>query len=154
MTPMMQREAGTMSIARRRRLLRVALWSLAGSSALTGITAALLPHAFYTSFPGGLSWVEKLPPYNQHLVSDVGGFYLAFMVLFAWAAVTLARPLLVPLAVAWILAETSHLTYHLLHLEGFDAADAIAQTTGFALLIALPVLILLVRDAGPPADGG
>jgi hypothetical protein len=133
-------------VARRRLVLRAALWSLAGSSALTGVTAALVPHVFYTSFPAGLSWVSKLPPYNQHLITDVGGFYLAFTLLFGWGAVTLARPLLVALSVAWIFVETTHLIYHLLHLDGFDVADAVAQTTGFVLLIALPVVVLLLRD--------
>ena len=79
--------------ARRRLVLRVALWTLAASSALTGAPAELVPHSFYTSFPVGLGWVEQLPPYNQHLVTDVGGFYLAFTLLFACGAITLRRPL-------------------------------------------------------------
>jgi hypothetical protein len=123
-------------------IVRVALGTLAASSALIGAVAAFVPRDFYTSFPVGLSWVDKLPPYNQHLVTDVGGLSLAFAVLFTWAAITLARPLIVPLAVAWILAQVLHLGYHLLHLDGFSAADAVAQTVGFAALIALPVLVL------------
>ena len=57
--------------------LRVALALLAGSSALTGLPAAIAPRAFYDRWPFLTSWVDKLPPYNEHLVLDVGGFYVA-----------------------------------------------------------------------------
>jgi hypothetical protein len=137
-----------------RLVLRVALWTLAGSSALIGALAAFAPHAFYTSFPAGLSWVAKLPPYNQHLTTDVGGFYLGFALLFAWAAVRLARPLVVPLATAWILVETLHLGYHLAHLDGFGVADAVAQTATFAVLIVLPMLVLRLTVPQRVSGGG
>src|SRR6266536_3870924 len=112
----------------RPRLLRVSLWTLAVATALTGLPAALTPRAFYDSFPLGLSWVDELPPYNQHLVTDVGGFYLAFAALFAWAAVTLQRALILPLVTAWSLAATLHFVFHVTHLNGFDVADAVGQT--------------------------
>jgi hypothetical protein len=119
---------------------RVSLWCLAASSASTGLPAALAPRAFYDGFPLGRGWVEMLPPYNQHLVTDAGGFYLAFALLFAWAAVSLQRPLVVPLCTAWSLAALLHFGYHVTHLDGWDARDAIAQTVALALLLALPVI--------------
>jgi hypothetical protein len=130
-----------------RALLRVALGCLALQSAVIGAQAAIAPRSFYDGFPFGRGWVELLPPFNEHLVTDVGGFYLAFAVLFTWAAVTLARALVVPLCVAWIAASSLHTLYHVLHLDGFTAGDAIAQTAGFAVVLVLPVLALrLARD--------
>jgi hypothetical protein len=64
-------------------ITRVALWILAAEAAWVAVPALLAPRAFYDSFPLGASWVEMLPPYNEHLISDVGGFYLAFALLFA-----------------------------------------------------------------------
>src|SRR5262249_17523321 len=104
----------------------------------------------------GRGWVELLPPCNQHLIGDVGGFYLAFALLFAWAAVTLRRELVVPLCVAWSLAAVLHFVFHVTHLDGFSAGDAIAQTAALALVLILPSIAVAAlprrraRLAPPP----
>src|SRR5882757_2805799 len=67
---------------------RAALGFLAAAAILIGVTAAFAPRTFYDDFPFVTHWVELLPPYNEHLVTDVGGLYLGFAVLFAWAAWT------------------------------------------------------------------
>jgi hypothetical protein len=121
-------------------ITRVALWILAAEAAAVAVPALLAPRYFYDSFPLGASWVDMLPPFNQHLISDVGGFYLAFALLFGWAAITVRRPLIVPLCIAWGIAALVHFVYHVTHLDGWDAADAIAQTVSLALVLALPVI--------------
>ena len=128
----------------RRRVLRVTLACLSLSALAPGLQATVAPSSFYSGFPGGRGWVQLLPPYNEHLIRDVGGFYLAFALLFAWAAVTLARALVVPLAVAWSLAALLHAVYHVLHLDGFSTGDAVAQTAGLVAVLALPVLAIWV----------
>jgi hypothetical protein len=127
-----------------KRLLRVTLACLAFSAAVPGLQAAVAPHSFYSGFPVGRGWVELLPPFNEHLIRDVGGFYLAFALLFAWAAVTLARALVVPLAAAWSVAALLHAVYHVLHLDGFGVGDAVAQTVGLVAVLALPLLAIWV----------
>lgn len=122
--------------------LRVALGLLALSAAYVGVPAAFVPRRFYTDFPFAASWVDLLPPYNQHLVADVGGFYLAFAVLFAWAAARPSRELVIPLCAAWAIAAALHLLFHVTHLEGFGTADAIAQTASLALVLLLPFAAL------------
>ena len=126
--------------ATHRAVARISLSTLAVASAFVGVPATLVPRAFYDDFPLGRAWVEMLPPYNQHLISDVGGFYLAFAVLFAWAAVTLRRALIVPLCTAWILAALLHFGYHVSHLDGWNVTDAVAQTAALGLLSVLPVV--------------
>jgi hypothetical protein len=130
-------------------ITRAALWLLALEAAAVAVPASLAPRYFYDSFPFGASWVERLPPFNRHLVSDVGGFYLAFALLFAWAAVTLRRALIVPLCTAWAIAALVHFVYHATHLDGWDAGDAVAQMLSLAIVVALPVVAAIAapRDA-------
>lgn len=121
---------------------RVALIVLLLATASIGLTATLAPLTFYEDFPFFASWVEMLPPYNEHLVTDVGGLYLGFAVLFAWAARTLDRTLVRALCGAWLLSATIHLVFHAGHLEGFTTADAIAELTSLALLLVPPVVAI------------
>lgn len=144
-----------------RAIAAVSLWWLAATSAFIGLPAALAARAFYDDFPLGRAWVEMLPPYNEHLVSDVGGFYLAFALLFAWAAVSLQRALVVPLCTAWMLAALLHFEYHVTHLDGWDLGDAVAQTALLALVLMLPVAAVAAvlrlsshQPELPSADGG
>ncbi|MBE2317513.1 hypothetical protein DVA67_016135 [Solirubrobacter sp. CPCC 204708] len=124
--------------------LRISLAAVAVSALLPGLEGTLGPSSFYASFPLGRGWVELLPPYNEHLIRDVGGFYLAFAILFAWAAVTLARALIVPLCVAWTASAALHAYFHITHLDGFSTGDAIAQTTGLLAVVAFPILALVL----------
>jgi hypothetical protein len=136
--------------AARRTLLRVALGTLAVSAAAVGVPALLTPRAFFDGFPFVASWVAALPPFNAHLVADVGGLHLAFALLFGWAAVTLARGLVVPLCVAWGGFAVVHLGFHLTHLDGFGPGDAVSQSVGLATVLALPALCVALRDAARP----
>jgi hypothetical protein len=131
--------------------LRLALGLLALSAASIGLPAAFAPRGFYDDFPFFASWVDKLPPYNAHLVTDAGGFYLAFTVLFAWAAVRPSRQLVVPVCVAWALAAALHLAFHATHLSGFSTADAAAELAGLAAVLALPFAALAALRSGVPA---
>ncbi|MGE5281038.1 MAG: hypothetical protein ACM3N0_01710 [Chloroflexota bacterium] len=130
------------------RSARIALGILFLAAASIGVIAAVAPHTFYDDFPFFAHWVELLPPYNEHLVTDVGGLYLGFAVLFAWAAVALEPTLVRAACVAWLLAASIHLVFHATHLGGFGTADAIAEVASLALLLLPPVVaIWAVRPA-------
>lgn len=120
------------------RSARLALGILFLSAVTIGLTAAAAPRTFYDDFPFLAHWVELLPPYNEHLVTDVGGLYLGFSVLFAWAAWTLDRTLVRAVSVAWLLVAAIHLAFHATHLHGFGTADAIAEIGSLALLLVPP----------------
>ncbi len=130
---------------------RAALGLLFASALLIGFTAALLPHTFYDDFPFLAHWVRLLPPYNEHLVTDVGGLYLGYAVLFAWAAWSLDRTLVLAVCAAWALTATLHLVFHSSHLGGFDGADAIAEIASLALLLVPPAVAIWAT--GPVGDG-
>ncbi|MGV1049161.1 MAG: hypothetical protein ACOYD4_11630 [Solirubrobacterales bacterium] len=117
------------------RSARLALGFLLLSALTIGLTATIAPHTFYDDFPFLAHWVDLLPPYNEHLVTDVGGLYLGFAVLLGWAAWTLERTLVLAVSVAWLLTAAIHLCFHAGHLDHFGTADAIAEIASLALLL-------------------
>jgi len=121
---------------------RAALWLTAASAAGVGILAAFAPRTFYDDFPYVGHWVDRLPPYNEHLVTDVGALYLGFALVLAWAAVTLARQLVLAACWGWILFSALHLVFHARHLERFGAGDAVQELVSLGVVIALPLLAL------------
>jgi hypothetical protein len=127
---------------------RAALAILALSALSVGLPATVAPHAFYDSFPFLAHWVDRIPPYNEHLVTDVGGLYLGFTVLFSWAAWTLQPTLVRAVCAAWLLAAVLHLGFHATHLENFDTADAIAELTSLASLLIPPPLAIWAVGVG------
>jgi hypothetical protein len=136
------------------RSARLALGFLFLSAATIGLTATLAPHTFYADFPFLTHWVDLLPPYNEHLVTDVGGLYLGFAVLLAWAAWSLDRTLVQAVSAAWLLAATIHLAFHATHLDDFGTGDAIAEIASLALLvIPAPIAIWATGPAGEPSMG-
>jgi hypothetical protein len=136
---------GLLAQDRRRQLLRLVLWSLAAGSLAIGLLATLTPRYFYGHVPG----VDLLPPFNQHLLSDVGGFYLGFALLFSWAAITLGRELVAATCAAWTLTQTLHFAYHAFQLDSFSVGQAALQTALLALLLSGPLLAARLGAGGP-----
>src|SRR3954469_13078504 len=121
---------------------RAALGFLCLAALTLGLTATLAPRTFYDDFPFLAHWVALLPPYNAHLVTDVGGLYLGFAVLFAWAALNLQPTLVRAACCAWLLTGALHLGFHATHLDNFDTADAIGQVASLAFLLIPPAVAL------------
>jgi hypothetical protein len=125
------------------RLSRTILWALFATLALTGGWALAAPRGFYDDFPGaGHTWVALLPPYNEHLVRDVGGLSLSLAVLTAAAALTLQRRLVIVTALAVLVWSTPHLIFHLGHLEGLGTTDKVGQVAVLSLGVAAPLALL------------
>jgi hypothetical protein len=120
--------------------VRIALTLLALSAGAVGVLAAFAPRTFYDEFPFTGHWVDRLPPYNEHLVTDVGGLYLGFALLFAWAAWTLQRDLVRAACAGWAVFSVLHFVFHATHLHGFGTTDAIGQLTSLAAVLALPAV--------------
>jgi hypothetical protein len=116
--------------------MRALLAALAASAAYPGAWATLAPRSFFDTFPGaGHHWTGGLPPYNAHLVTDVGAFYLAFALMLAWAAWRPARELVIPVCLAFALFSALHLGFHAAHLDGLSTFDAVAQTVSLAAVL-------------------
>ena len=116
------------------RVIRATAATLAAVCAVTGTYAVLAPHSFYRHVVG----VDALGPYSQHLLSDVGGLYLGFAVLFVWAARSLSLTLVRATCAAFAVTQLMHFLYHATHLAHFDVGSATAQTSGLLLILGLP----------------
>ena len=139
----------------RERTVRVMLALLAASGAVVGVWATFAPRSFYDSFPGGgRSWVAVDGPYNQHLVSDVGGLNLALALLAAVAAVRLLPVLVRTAAVASILYGLPHFLYHATHLDPYDTSDKVANVVTLGLGVVLGLAVLLLSVARAPGTSG
>jgi hypothetical protein len=119
-------------------IARAALAVLALEALSVGLPASFAPRTFYDDYPFVASWVDLLPPYNHHLVSDVGGLYLGFAVVLGWAAWTLQRDLVRAVCAGWALMSLLHVVFHASHLDGFSTADAIGELAGLGFVLVVP----------------
>jgi hypothetical protein len=133
--------------------LHRAVAAVLGLSALVvGGWATALPRTFYDSFPlPGHHWVAALPPYNEHLTRDVGGLYLALLVLSAWAVLRPGREAFVVTGLAWEAFSLPHLAFHLEHLAMLSTVDAIGNVVSLGGTVVLAAVLLAV-PVRRPAD--
>ena len=135
--------------------LRAGLALLAASAAVVGFWALLAPRSFYDDFPGGgRSWVSALPPYNEHLVRDVGGLNLALVLLLAWAAASLDRRLVTVGLLAYLVNAVPHFVFHVTELGSLATVDQIGETFSLAVALVLPVVLLAPALRLPAARDG
>jgi len=129
-----------------RTLQRALLLILAATGAYAGPWASISPRSFYDSFPGfGRVWVGVDGPYNEHLIRDVGATYTALLVLSIIAVVSL-QPIAVALAGAtWLTFGTLHLSYHLPHLDEFDATDQVLNVIALGGSVVIAALLVIPR---------
>lgn len=122
------------------RWLRVGLLVLAAMALLPGIWGTLWPRSFFDDFPGaGNAWVAAFPPYNEHLVRDVGAFYLGYGVLLLGAALLTRRRLVQVALASWLIATIPHGIFHVRHLDVLDTTQAVVQSVILGAMVLLPL---------------
>jgi hypothetical protein len=132
----------------RDRVVRVVLAVWAVASVQLGIWATFAPRSFFDDYPGfGRHWVRVDGPYNEHLVRDFGALNLALAVVTIAALVTLSRPMVIAVAVAWLAWGVPHLVYHLRHLDVYATDDKVLNVVALSALpvLAAVVLVLTLR---------
>lgn len=134
-------------------LQRLALLLLALNGLWIGTWAQFAPASFYASFPGnGFTWVSVDGPYNEHLIRDVGGLYLAIAVL---AFITLLRPtlsLLRATALATLVYQVPHGVYHLIHVNLIPTTLQQVLQSAALLLGVVASFVLLVGSRQPTKE--
>jgi AhpD family alkylhydroperoxidase len=134
---------------------RLAVRTVVGALGLVqlvdGLYALLAPHSFYSDFPLGRGWVAALPAYNEHLVRDVGGLFLATAVVLLAAAWFLERRLVIVACASYLLFSLPHAIYHYFNLGPYDTGDAIANGVTLAATVLLPIWVLFELRRRPPA---
>lgn len=119
--------------------MKAGLIFLAVTQGLAGLVQLFAPKSFYD-----VPWVSALPPYNEHLMRDVGALTLAYALVLAVAAVKL-EPVLVRTALAANLVFTvPHFLFHATHLGHYPLGSAIGQTTALGLAVVIPAALLVV----------
>jgi hypothetical protein len=127
-----------------RFLLRLGMGLLAGSNLFTGGWAVYDPEGWWESFPGfGHAWVSAFGSYSEHLVRDVGAFFLAFGVLFLLAAIFLEKRLSYAALVSWLCFATPHLVYHMTEQGTLSDSDNLLSLEALASVVAVPILLLV-----------
>jgi len=125
--------------------LRVGLWFLIASGVMVGAWAQFFPQAFYDSFPGlGRSWVSVDGPFNEHLVRDVGGLYLALSAVTLVAVFAKTRETVLAAALGWLVSQIPHFTYHMAHLHVYTSMlDKIGNGLTLGLLVLVPAYVFV-----------
>ncbi|WP_405132784.1 hypothetical protein [Nocardia sp. NBC_01388] len=129
-----------LEVNRRRWLaLQIMLGILTAQAFIVGAWAVCAPHSWYTSFPGfGMQWISMDGPYNHHLASDVGAFFLAVGA-FTAAALYFMDSLLARVAgLGWLVFGVPHLIYHTFHHP--DGMSGVSYGLSIAAAVALPAL--------------
>ena len=131
-------------------VFRLGLAGLGLVQATDGLYALLSPRGFYADFPLGRGWVQAIPAYNPHLVTDVGALFLATGLLMLMAAAWLTRPLVTAALVTWLTFAVPHTIYHLANLGPYSTIDAVGNVVTLSLTVAIPLgmaALLLRRGA-------
>jgi hypothetical protein len=131
------------------RFLRPGLLILAAGYLVVGLWALIDPQSFYEDFPGfGDPWIPPLGPYNEHLISDIGGLNSALGVLLLLAAKSLDRRLVEASLIASLVYSVPHLIFHLFHNDELEGDDAVAQTIALAFGMGLSAGLLFGVSRG------
>jgi hypothetical protein len=132
------------------RQLRAGLLFLAAFALLPGVWGTIWPRSFFDDFPGaGNAWVAAFPPYNEHLVRDVGSFYLGYGALLLGAALVTRRRLVQVSLIAWLIATIPHGIFHFRHLDALDTTQAVLQAVVLGIAILLPLWLLWLSARMP-----
>jgi AhpD family alkylhydroperoxidase len=129
------------TIQRHRTAIRTILLLLGFGQALVGVTMLIDRRGWFQSFPLGRDWVEALPPFNEHLVVDVGSLFVGIGVLAVLAGIWLERRVVIAACTAWLLYAVPHTIYHSVE-QPLGTGDAIANLTTLALTVIGPALVL------------
>jgi hypothetical protein len=136
--------------------MRTRVWLRAGLLFLTlvqtsvGLGMVLLPRSFFNDVPT----VAAYPPFNEHLMRDLGSLYLAIAVVVGVSAVVMERRLVYTALSAYIVMAVPHLVFHATHTEGMQPGDAVALTSSLTVLVIVPATLLTLTrelpDDAPP----
>jgi hypothetical protein len=131
-------------------IVRIVLVIWAAVSLQLAGWAILAPRSFYDDYPGfGRHWVSVDGPYNEHFVRDFGALNLALAVVTIAALITLSRPMVIAVAVAWLAWGVPHLVYHLRHLDLYSTTDQVLNVVALAALPVIAVVVLALTLTTP-----
>ncbi len=127
---------------------------LAGLNLWWGAWARFAPRHFFDTFPGfGHTWTAAYPPYNEHLVTDLGSTFLTLAFLLGIAAVTADVRIRRVVFAAVLVFNGLHLSFHAMDRGAIGPFDFGASVTALAFGVVAPVALLLIEFRWPSAKG-
>ena len=124
---------------------RLALVALGAPLLALGAWAVFAPRSWFDDFPGGgRHWVSPLGPYNEHLATDVGAFFLAIGGLLIFAAVVLERRAIQMALGALLVYSIPHLIWHLGELDPYEDLDKVLNVISLGLIVVVPIVMLFL----------
>lgn len=132
-------------------MIRVGLILLGALHLSWGVAAIAGPRWFYDTFPGfGRSWTAAYPPYNEHLVTDLGATFTTLGVLLLVAAWLADRKVTAVVLCGVLVFSSLHLVFHLRKHGDLGSADLAASTVALACGVVIPAALLML-DRRPRA---
>jgi hypothetical protein len=130
--------------------------TLGGPQLVIGLWAVMAPKNWFESFPGfDPRLAAAAPPYNEHLVTDVGAGFLATGIVLLVAALWANRAAIGMALLAFVAFTVPHVVYHATNpadaLTGFE--DVLNTVTLASGLVLAAVFAWGLRTAGHPAAG-
>jgi hypothetical protein len=95
--------------------------------------------------------VDMLGPCSQHLLTDLGGFYLGSALMLAWAGSSLHHELVRAASAAATLSAL-HPGCHTAHLKGFTTGQTAVQTAGLVAALVLPAVAYTLAGSSMSAQ--
>ncbi|GLH95056.1 hypothetical protein [Phytohabitans aurantiacus] len=127
------------------RLVRGGLLLLGGLHLSWGVPAVLAPRWFFDTFPGfGRAWTAAYPPYNAHLVTDLGATFLTLGVLLLLAAWFADRRVTAVVLAGVLVFSTLHLAFHARHHGELAGGDLTASLAALVLGVLMPIALLVL----------
>ncbi len=134
----------------RRRLLRGGLTVLGLLHLIWGVAAVAAPRRFFDAFPGfGPGWTAAYPPFNEHLMVDVGAAFTAFGVLLLLAATLVDRRVTAVVLTGVVVFSAIHLGYHAVRHGDLAGATLAASLVSLLLGVLVPLALLWINQGTP-----
>jgi hypothetical protein len=134
-------------------MIRAGLIFLAVTQGAAGMVQLFAPRTFYDDFPlPATPWVSLLPPYNEHLVRDVGALTLSYVLVLTAAAIWPERRLVQVALTANLVWTVPHFAFHATHLDHYPTGSAIGQTVALGLGVVIPAALLVPARRLPRAE--
>jgi len=133
-------------------MIRAGLIFLALAQGGAGLVQLFGPRTFYDDFPlPATPWVSQLPPYNEHLMRDVGALTLALVLVLTAAAIWPERRLVQVALTANLTFTVPHFLFHATHVDHYPTGSAIGLIITLAIAVLLPAALLVPSRRLPRA---
>ena len=113
---------------------------------LTGVPAVVAPRWFFDGFPGvGQPWTAAYPPYNEHLMTDVGATFTTLGVMLLLAARLMLRRVTDVVLIGVLTFSSLHLLYHASHHGALSGVDLGLSLSSLVLGVLAPLALLVLN---------